>query len=107
MKRGDLVTVTLQGDQGKPRPALVVQADLFDDLHAVTLLPLTGTLVDAPLIRVTIMPTPQNGLAKPSQIMIDKLQTPLRTKVGQIVGHLDDGTLLAVNRAMAVFLGLA
>ena len=107
MKRGDLVTVALQGEQGKPRPALVVQSDLFGELPAVTVLPITSTLVDAPLLRVTVEPSPQNGLNKRSQVMVDKPQTPPRGKLGVVIGQLDDATLLTVNRALAVFLGLA
>ena len=107
MRRGDLVTVALQGEQGKPRPALVVQSDLFGKLPAVTVLPITSTLVDAPLLRVAVEPSPQNGLGKPSHIMVDKPQTPPRGKLGSVIGHLDDATLLAVNRALAVFLSLA
>ena len=107
MKRGDLVTVALQGEQGKPRPALIIQANAFADLSAVTVLPITGTLVDAPLVRVLVEPTASNGLTKPSQVMVDKPQTPLRTKIGPAFGHLDDAAMVAVNRALAVFLGLA
>lgn len=107
MRRGDLVTVALQGDQGKPRPALVVQADHFADLTGVTVLPITGTRLDAPLLRVEVEPTAQNGLAKRSQIMVDKPQTPPRSKVGAVIGHLDDATMLAVSRALALFLGVA
>lgn len=107
MRRGDLVTVALQGNQGKPRPALVVQADAFSDLAAVTVLPITCTLVDAPFVRVTVEPTLENGLTKTSQVMVDKPQTPPRSKVGLVFGHLDDPAMLAVNRALAVFLGLA
>jgi mRNA interferase MazF len=105
--RGDLVTVALHGDQGKPRPALVVQADHLSDLLAVTILPLTSTLVDAPLLRITIAPTPQNGLSRPSQVMIDKIQTPPRNRLGPVFGHLDAAAMVAVNRSLAVFLGLA
>ncbi len=107
MRRGDLVTVALQGEQGKPRPALVVQGDQFDGLQGVTVLPLTGVLMEAPLLRVEVEPSPGNGLAKRSQIMVDKPQTPPRGKLGPVFGRLDDATLLAVNRALAVFLGLA
>lgn len=107
MRRGDLVTVALQGEQGKPRPALVVKADSFAVLAGVTVLPITGTLLEAPLLRVPIEPSEQNGLTKRSQIVVDKLQTPPRGKVGAVIGRLDDTTLLAVNRALAVFLGLA
>lgn len=84
-----------------------MQADRFSALSAVTVLPITGTLVDAPLLRVLIEPTARNGLVKPSQVMVDKPQTPPRAKVGQVFGHLDDATMLAVGRALAVFLGLA
>lgn len=84
-----------------------MQSDLLSELSAVTILPLTSTLVDAPLLRVTVEPSSQNGLSKPSQIMIDKPQTPAQRKLGGVIGHLDDATLLAVNRALAVFFGLA
>ena len=107
MRRGDIVTVALQGGQGKPRPALVVQADVFHDLVAVTVLPITSTLVDAPLLRLNVQPSRANGLTQPSQIMIDKTQTPPRTKVGRVIGHLEDATMIEVSRALAVFLGLA
>lgn len=107
MRRGDLVTVALHGEQGKPRPALVVQADAFADLAGLTVLPITGTLLDAPLLRVEVEPSAANGLAKRSQVMVDKLQTPPRSKVGAPFGRLDDATMLAVNRALALFLGLA
>ncbi len=106
MKRGDVVAVALPGDQGKPRPALVVQADRFVELAAVTLLPITSTLVEAPLLRVPVAPSRQNGLTRPSQIMIDKPQTPRRGRIGGVIGRLDDLTMVAVNRALAVFLGL-
>lgn len=107
MRRGDLVTVALRGDQGKPRPALVVQADNFAALSSVTVLPVTSTLVDAPLLRVPLKPDARNGLTKPSQVMVDKPQTPARDKLGTVIGHLDDATMVEVNRALAVFLGLA
>lgn len=106
LKRGDLITVALQGDQGKPRPALVVQSDHFAELPGVTVLPITSTLIDAPLLRVDIEPSAQNGLARRSQIMVDKPQTLHRSKVGGIIGHLDPPTLLTVNGALALFFGL-
>ena len=107
MRRGDLVTVALQGDQGKPRPALVMQSDHYEALASVTILPITSTLIDAPLLRIAIEPDQHNGLSRSSQIMVDKPQTPLRSRLGPIIGHIDDTTLLSVNRALAVFLGLA
>jgi mRNA interferase MazF len=107
MRRGDLVTVALQGDLGKPRPALVIQSDLFDVHPSVTILPVTSELRDAPLFRVAVKPGELNGLDKPSQVMVDKPQSVARERVGSVFGRLDDETMLAVNRALAVFLGFA
>ncbi len=107
MRRGDVVTVALQGDLGKPHPALVIQSDLFDAHPSVTILPVTSDLRATPLFRITVNPTPDNGLSKPSQVMVDKPQSIARDKIGAVAGHLDDATMLAVNRALAVFLGLA
>ena len=107
MRRGDLVTIALQGDYGKPRPALVIQSDLFDEHPSITVLPVTSELRDTPLFRLTIQPNADNGLRRPSQVMVDKAQTVPRGKIGSTFGHLDDESLLAVNRAWAVFLGFA
>jgi mRNA interferase MazF len=108
VKRGDVVTVVLPGDYGKPRPALVVQADLFNATHSsVTLLPLTSTVVDAPLFRMTIDPNRDNGLTRVSQIMVDKIITVPRDKVGASIGRLEDDAMLRVGRALAVWLGIA
>jgi mRNA interferase MazF len=79
--RGDFVTIALQGDFGKPRPALVIQADAFADHATVTVLLVSSAIIEAPLLRVTIMPAPANGLRQPSQIMIDKAMTVMRTKI--------------------------
>jgi mRNA interferase MazF len=107
VRRGDLVTVALQGDYGKPRPALIIQADHFVDLGSLAILPLTSHMVDAPLLRLTIVPSPENGLRRPSQIMLDKPMTVKMDKVSSAFGHLDDATMVSVNRSLALFLGLA
>jgi mRNA interferase MazF len=107
VRRGDLVTVALQGDYGKPRPALVIQADQFADLGSVVILPITSTLVDAPLLRPTVEPSPDNGLRKASQIMLDKPMTVKTDKIGAAFGHLDDASMVSVNRSLALVLGLA
>ena len=101
------MTVALPGDYGKARPALVIQSDLFAEHPSVTLLPVTSELRDAPLFRVGVVSTPENGLRKPSQIMVDKAHTVAREKVGAAFGRLDNGTMVAVNRALALFLGFA
>lgn len=105
--RGDLVTIALQGDFGKPRPALVVQSDRFVETETVTVLPLTSTVIDAPLLRLTVRPNDGNGLRSVSQVMIDKVTTIKRVRVDRPFGRLDDGAMMEVNRAMAVFLGFA
>jgi len=105
--RGDLAVVALQGDFGKPRPALIIQSDLFAEHPTVTVLPITSDLREAPLLRLTVQPSPENGLRSPSQIMVDKAHTVLRDKVGQRIGRLDGATMVAVNRALALFLGFA
>lgn len=107
MKRGDLVTVSVSGDFGKPRPALVVQADQFDTAATVTVLLLSTALIDAPLIRLTLQPSQDNGLRTPSQIMIDKVMTVRREKIGYVFGRVGGDVMLPVNRSLALFLGFA
>ena len=107
MRRGDLVTIALPGSYGKPRPALIIQSDLFDEHPSMTILPVTGELRDTPLFRITVEPDDHNGLRKRSQVMVDKAQTVPREKVGEPLGRLDDSTMLSVTRALAVFLGFA
>lgn len=107
MMRGDFVTIAMQGDFGKPRPALVIQSDQFNGHATVTILLVTGTLVDAPLLRVTIQPSKTNGLQKPSQVMVDKAMTVKRDKLGEAFGSASDAAMLEVGRCLAVFLGIA
>lgn len=107
MRRGDLVTVAAPGDYGKPRPALVIQSDLFDELPSVTLCLVTSALRDTPVFRITVDPSSTNGLQRVSQIQVDKIMTMAREHVGGVIGRLDDATLLKVNRSLAVFVGIA
>jgi mRNA interferase MazF len=108
VKRGDLVVVTMQGDYGKPRPALIVQSDLFNDTHAsITVAPVTSTIVDTPLFRVTVEPSRRNGLRLVSQIMVDKVTTVRRQRLGQTIGRLEEDVMLRVSRALALWFGIA
>lgn len=107
MNRGDFVTIAMQGDFGKPRPALVIQADPFSEHASVTVVLVSSTLVNAPLLRVTIEPSETNGLQKPSQVMIDKAMTVKRDKLGEAFGSASDASMLEVGRCLAVFLGIA
>lgn len=107
MKRGELVTVVLKGDDGKPRPALIVQSDLFDTHPSVTIMPVTSERRDTPLFRLDLAPSQTNGLKQPSQVMVDKIHTVSRDRIGSSIGRLDDNQMVSVNRLMLVFLGLA
>lgn len=107
MMRGDLVAIAMQGDFGKPRPALVIQANLFSENASTTVLPITSTLVAAPLLRVTVQPSTENGLKKPSQVMVDKVMTVKRDKIGPTFGRIDADAMVEVERCLAVFLGIA
>ena len=108
VRRGDLITVALQGEHGKPRPALVIQSDLFAQLTStVTVALLTSTALDAPLIRVPVEPSERNGLRTRSYVMIDQIFSARTRRVGQVFGHLDDADMLVVNRALALFVGIA
>ena len=107
MRRGDLVTVATPGDYGKPRPALVIQSDLLEEMPSVTLCLVTSTLRDAPIFRITVDPSPDNGLRRLSQVQVDTVVTVKRERVGGTIGRLDDATMLKVNRSLAVVLGLA
>lgn len=107
MKRGDVVAVAMSGDFGKPRPAVVIQSDLFDRHPSVTVLPITSDLRDAPTFRIDLSPDPSNGLRLPSQVMVDKVQTVARRRVGSVIGSVDHGPMATIERALAVFLGIA
>ena len=107
MKRGDLVTVALQGSHGKPRPALVIQADLLVDSSHVAVLLLTSEKRDAPLLRVEIAAGEATGLRETSWAMLDRITTAPREKIGGVIGQADTSTMQTINRLLALVLGLA
>jgi mRNA interferase MazF len=107
VRRAEIWTVSGGADYaGKPRPAVIVQDDHFDT-DSVTLCPFTTDPTDAPLFRLLIEPGPGNGLDVPSRIMVDKVTTVRRSRLGAKVGVLDDANVLRLNRALVVFLGIA
>ena len=107
IKRGDIVTVAAKGHySGKPRPALVLQSDLFSVLGSVTLCLLTTDIVDAPLFRLSVEPSPANGLLQTSQIMIDKIVTVPQDTIKTRIGTLDREIMVHADRSLAVFLGI-
>lgn len=106
MRRGDLVTIAIQGAYGKPRPALIIQSDLFCEHPSVTILPVTSELRNTPLFRIAVDADERNQLSKNSEIMVDKVQTIPRDKIGHVFGHLSEEDMMAVSRAFAVFIGV-
>jgi mRNA interferase MazF len=108
MKRGEIWTVAGGKDYaGKPRPAVIVQDDRFDATASTTICAFTTDPTDAPLFRLLVIPDERNGLREPSRLMVDKLTTVPKAKLGARIGSLGDEDLVRLNRAMVVFLGLA
>ena len=108
MRRGEIWTIAGRGDYtGKPRPAVIVQDDSFDATGSITICASTTDPTEAPLFRIRVEPTEQNGLREASSLMVDKLTTVHKERVGSKVGRLDDQDLVRLNRAILVFLGLA
>jgi mRNA interferase MazF len=108
MNRGEVWTVAGGQDYaGKPRPAVVIQDDRFDSTASITICAFTTDPADAPLFRLPVAPSERNGLRAPCKLMMDKITTVPKAKLGSRIGRLDDEDLLRVNRAILVFLGLA
>lgn len=108
MRRGDILTVSGGKDYaGKPRPVVIVQDDSFDATDSVTVCAFTTNPTDAPLFRLAIAPNERNGLRLPCRLMVDKITTVPKSKLGAQVGRLDDEDILRLNQALMVFLGLA
>nr|WP_210314912.1 type II toxin-antitoxin system PemK/MazF family toxin [Rhizobium sp. AQ_MP] len=101
-----MVTVAISGDFGKPRPALVIQSDSFRETGTVTVLMITSTAIEAPLLRVFVEPDAESGLLQPSWVMIDKAMSVKRERVGRAIGRVREETLMTVTRNLAVFLGM-
>lgn len=108
MRRGDVWTVSGGGDYaGKPRPVVIVQDDSFDATESVTVCAFTTDPTEAPLFRLAVEPNERNGLRSPSRLMVDKITTVSKAKMGERIGRLDDEDVVRLNRAAIVFLGLA
>lgn len=108
MKRGEVWSVAGGPDYaGKPRPVVIVQDDRFDATASMTVCAFTTDATPAPLFRLAIEPTSQNGLKAVSYLMVDKITTVQKTKLGAPIGRLDDEDVVRLNRAVMVFLGLA
>jgi len=106
MRRGDMITVVAPGDYGKPSPAVIVQSDAMERSLSVVVCLLTTHLVATPAVRITLEPNAGNGLDQVSQIMADKIMTVTRSRIGRVIGRLDNETMLRFNRTLAFVLGL-
>lgn len=107
MKRSEVWTVSGGGYAGKPRPAVVIQDDRFDATASITICVFTTDESDAPLFRLPIPPGERNGLRSASWLMVDKITTVSKDKLGERIGRLDDEDVVRLNRAILIFLGLA
>ena len=109
MRRGDVALLALPGDDGKPRPALVVQADALtaDDGGGVVVCPITTHLTGAASFRVAVAPTQGNGLHIRSEVMVEKLAGVARARLREVIGQLDRAAMTAVDRALLLVLGFA
>lgn len=86
---------------------MILQDDTFGATASITVCPFTTHLVDAPLIRLPVDPTRQNGLAVVSHVMVDKITTVAKSKLRKRIGKLADEDMIRLSRAALVFLGLA
>lgn len=107
MKRGEVWIVSGSGYAGKPRPAVILQDDRFDATGSVTICVFTTDSTEAPLFRLAFEPDDRNGLSTTSRLMVDRITTVSRQRVGERIGRLSAPELVRLNRAITVFLGLA
>lgn len=107
MQRGDLVVCSLSGDFGKPRPAVIVQTNLLNETHSSTVVcPITSCLIDAPLFRILVKPTPENGLLCDSQIMIDRISALRTEKIGSKIGELSIKEIQSMDDSLKFLLNI-
>ena len=108
MRRAEIWTAAAgSGYTGKPRPVVIVQDDRFDATDSVTVCAFTTDPTEAPLIRLPVVPDDHNGLREPSSLMVDKVTTVSRSKLGERIGRLADQDMVRLGRAVVVFFGLA
>ena len=107
LERGEVVVCVLNGDYGKPRPAVIIQSNLFNSTHgSITVCPITSHLVEAPLFRLLISPAPDNGLKEVSQVMVDKIHSIQREKIRQKIGKLNQQQMNYLDKALKMWLNL-
>ncbi len=108
MRRGEIWTVAGGKDYaGKPRTAVIIQDNNFDATNSITICAFTTDETDAPLFRLLVEANDQNGLNGTCRLMVDKITTVPKSKMGTLIGHLDEQDVLRLNQAVLIFLGLA
>jgi mRNA interferase MazF len=109
LRRGDIVLVALKGDYGKPRPAVVIQSDVLteEDCDSVVICPMSSARTEVETFRVVVDPSSDNGLRAPSEVMVEKVVGVPRARLRQVVGHLDQASMHALERTLFFVLGLA
>lgn len=108
MRRGEVWTAAAgTGYAEKPRPVVIIQDDRFDATDSVTICAFTTDPTEAPLLRIPISADAMNGLRQPSSLMVDKITTMSRSTMGERIGRLADEDMVALGRAIVVFLGMA
>jgi mRNA interferase MazF len=108
VRRGEIWSVSGGPDYtAKPRPVAILQDDRFEELRSITFCPFTTNPTPAPLFRLIVKPSEQNGLKEESSLMVDKITTVTKGKLGKRIGQLEDQDVVRLNRAVMVFLGLA
>lgn len=109
MRRGDVVIAAVRGEQGKPRPWVVVQSDAMaaSGCGTALLCPITSDISGVLGWRLAVEPTAENGLHRPSEIMVDKLAAVPLERVRGVIGRLDPATMQAVDRALLLVLGFS
>jgi mRNA interferase MazF len=108
MKRGELWTMAGgPAYASKPRPVVIVQDDAFTARDSVTVCLITTDPADLNVFRIAVDPTAENGLKATSRLMVDKVTTVPKSRLGQCIGRLADDDLLRLNRSLLVVLGLA
>ena len=107
MRRGDIITVAISGDYGKPRPAVVIQADWLDESDSVLICQITTAWRDAPLYRLTVPVTDQTGLRQVSYVMAEKIFAVRRVRCGAVIGCLPEASKIALSRMLVEVIGAA
>lgn len=107
VRRGDVVLIVVPGELGKPRPAVVVQADELGSRRTVVVCPMSSETDETTILRPVIEATGETGLHSVSQIMTDKITAVRRDRIRRVLGSLRAVDVERLDRAILIVLGLA